>query len=215
MFLVSVLWCTFSLVEGFKEFIYNGLSFYVFNGVYEPSEDALLLADNLEVYESDIVLDMGTGCGIIAILSALRASYVVAIDINPRAVECAKKNARRNGVLNKIDFICGNLFDPLKRGAPFTLVLFNPPYLPCNEEPKERIEHAWAGGVNGRSVIDKFIVDLPKYLDHGGKLLMVQSSLSDLEKTITLLRGIGFQVKLVKEVELFFETIALIKAIKV
>lgn len=199
---------------GFREVIYDGLRFCVFDGVYEPAEDTFLLVDNLNVREGDVVLDMGTGCGILAILSALKASYVVAVDVNPYAVKCAKENAKRNNVLDKIDFICGNLFDPLRMGLCFTLVTFNPPYLP-DEKPKAWFEYAWAGGVDGRSVINDFLRVLPRYLKRGGRLLMVQSSLSDVEKTISLLKESGFKVKVAGKVNLFFEVIALIEAVKV
>ncbi|MEM1660934.1 MAG: class I SAM-dependent methyltransferase [Candidatus Bathyarchaeia archaeon] len=203
------------MVNGLKEVVYGGLRFYVFDGVYEPAEDTFLLADNLDVCEGEIVLDMGTGCGILSVLSALKASFVVAVDINPQAVKCAKENAKRNGVRNKIDFICGNLFDPLRTGLRFTLILFNPPYLPSEEEPKTWIEYAWAGGADGRRVIDRFLMDLPRYLDCGGRLLMVQSSLSDIEKTIKLLEERDFKVEITCRRGLFFETITLIKALKV
>lgn len=203
------------MVAGFKEIVYGDLRFYIFDGVYEPAEDTFLLADNMDVNEDDIVLDMGTGCGILAVLSALKASYVVAIDINPYAVRCAKENARRNSVLSKIDFICGNLFGPLRNGLRFTLILFNPPYLPLEGKPKTWIEYAWAGGVNGRGVIDKFLVALPNHLVYGGRLLMIHSSLSDTEKTIKFLEERGFKVEIIDEIMLFFETITLIRAIKV
>ncbi|MEM2321530.1 MAG: class I SAM-dependent methyltransferase [Candidatus Bathyarchaeia archaeon] len=203
------------MVESFREVVYGGLRFYVFDGVYEPAEDTFLLADNIDVHEGDVVLDMGTGCGILAVLSALKASYVIAVDINPHAVKCAKENAKRNGVLDKLDFICGSLFDPLRVCLRFTLILFNPPYLPSEERPEAWVEYSWAGGVNGRSVIDKFLVFLPGYLDHGGRLLMTQSSLSDVERTIKLLEEKGFKVEIISEIRLFFETIAPIKATKI
>jgi len=212
--LAIVLWCLL-LVGCSRRVVYGSLSFYVFDGVYEPAEDTFLLADNLDVCGGDVVLDMGTGCGILAILSALKASRVVAIDVNPNAVKCAKENARRNDVLDKIDFICGDLFNPLRENLCFTLIIFNPPYLPSEEKPEEWLEYAWAGGVDGRSVIDRFLMALPRHLKHGGRLLMVQSSLSDIEKTITLLRERGFKVEVIKESRLFFEVIALIRAVKI
>lgn len=203
------------MAVGPREFVYKGLRFYIFDDVYEPAEDTFLLADNIDVREDDVVLDMGTGCGILAVLSALKASYVVAVDINPHAIRCAKENAKRNGVSNKIDFICGNLFDPLRDNVRFTLILFNPPYLPSEEEPKTWVEHAWSGGVDGRHIIDSFLKALPRYLAYGGRLLMINSSLSNTEKTIEFLGKKGFKVEIIDEVRLFFETIALIRAVKV
>jgi len=68
---------------------------------------------------------------------------------------------------------------------------------------------------SGRQVINKFIDLLPEYLERGGRLLMVQSTLSNLEETLSLLRDRGFAAEIIDEVKLFFETIALIEAKKV
>lgn len=195
-----------------REFIYDGLRFYISDRVYEPAEDTLLLADNLDVHGGDRVLDVGTGCGILAVLAALRASWVLAVDINPYAVRCARVNAERNGVLDKIDFICGSLFDPLREGLRFDLILFNPPYLPLDDRPGDWLDYAWAGGRDGRSVIDRFLSALPRYLEPGGRLLMVQSSLSDIEKTRSALEFWGFTVDIIDEIKSFFEIIVLMRA---
>lgn len=196
----------------FREIVYGNMRFYVLDGVYEPAEDTFLIAENMDVREGDRVLDMGTGCGILAVLAASRASWVLAVDINPLAVKCARENARRNGLLNKIDFICGSLFDPLREDLRFNLVLFNAPYLPSEEGPRDWLDYAWFGGGDGRSVIDSFLTALPRHLEPGGRLLMVQSSLSDIEKTTLLLKGKGFNVRVIDTVNSFFEVIALIKA---
>ena len=56
-----------------------------------------------EVRETDVVLDMGTGSGVNAILAASKAARVVAVDINPYAVEAAARNAARNGVADRVE----------------------------------------------------------------------------------------------------------------
>lgn len=198
----------------FKEIFYGGLSFLVFDGVYEPAEDTFLLARNLVVHDGERVLDVGTGCGMLAILAAFKASRVLAIDINPYAVRCARENARRNGVLGKIDFICGSLFEPLRANLLFDLILFNAPYLPVEEEPVSWLEYAWAGGRDGRKIIDTFLERFSEHLKPGGRLLLVQSSLSGVEKTISTLADKGYRVEVTDTVKSFFETIVLIKAVK-
>ncbi|MEM2424302.1 MAG: class I SAM-dependent methyltransferase [Candidatus Bathyarchaeia archaeon] len=202
------------LSSGFKRVFYGDLVFYVFSGVYEPSEDTFLLADNLDVCDGEVVLDVGTGCGILAVLSAFKASWVLAVDINPSAVRCARKNAETNDVLGKIDFICGDLFAPLRKGLVFDLVLFNAPYLPTEEEPKDWVEYAWSGGESGRRVLDRFLENVSDHIKRGGRLLLVQSSLSNIEETLIKLGRKGFKAEVIDEVGAFFEVIALIKAIK-
>jgi release factor glutamine methyltransferase len=197
-----------------KEVFYEGLYFHVFDDVYEPSEDTFLLAEKLDVNDGERVLDMGTGCGILAVLSAHKASRVLAVDVNPNAVKCARENARRNNVLEKIDFICGDLFNPIRREQLFDLILFNAPYLPVEEKPKEWVDYAWSGGENGRSVLDRFLNDASDYLKRGGRILIVQSSLSDINKTLLTLRKKGFKAEVTGEKSFFFEVIVLIKAVK-
>src|SRR5688572_18246060 len=71
------------------------------------------------------VLDLGTGSGIGAVFAARKGASVVAVDINPEAVRCARINALLNHVDERIDVRLGDLFEPV-RGEEFDLVLFNP-----------------------------------------------------------------------------------------
>ncbi len=90
--------------------------FLVDENVYEPAEDSFLFAENLEVKEGDRVLDIGTGCGLLAVLAAEKACEVVAIDVNPYAVSCAKQNAKLSAC-SKIAFIRADLFNCATRTA--------------------------------------------------------------------------------------------------
>ena len=190
--------------------------FLVFDDVYEPAEDTFLIAEHLKA--DGYVLEIGTGCGILSILTALKAKHVVATDINPHAAKCAKLNAKINGVSEKIDILVGDLFKPIRENSTFKTILFNAPYLPDggNEEPrfKSPIDYAWSGGKGGRTVIDRFIQQAPKHLKPGGRILLVQSSLSDVEETIRKFRKQGLQARVVAERESFFETITLIEAVR-
>lgn len=185
----------------------------VYEHVYESAEDTILLAERLAVTEDDVVLDVGTGCGILAILAAEKAKRVVAIDINPYAIECAIKNAQKNGVKEKIEFRRGDLFQPIKQNESFNMILFNSPYLPSEpDEEKSWIGKAWAGGPNGRQVIDRFIRDVPNFLADGGKIQLVQSSLSDVNKTIRMFNERNLQAKVAAQVKVAFESIVLVEA---
>lgn len=82
--------------------------------MYEPAEDTFLIAENLSVTDGEKILDMGTGCGILAAIAAEKANRVVAVDVNPHAVNCAKKNADLNGVGVKVEVHQGNLFSSVK-----------------------------------------------------------------------------------------------------
>ena len=75
--------------------------FDVWENVYEPAEDCFLFAENLEVERGAQVIDVGTGCGILGILAADTAAEVVAIDLNPYAVRCAKENSKLNNAATR------------------------------------------------------------------------------------------------------------------
>jgi release factor glutamine methyltransferase len=198
-----------------KKIVFDEFTFFVNKNVYEPAEDTFLLAENLQIEEEDVVLDIGTGCGIFAIISAKKARQVVATDINSHAVNCAKRNAKINNVSNKIEFIIGDLFQPIREGKEFSLITFNAPYLPVDSgEIKDWIDYAWTGGPSGRELIDCFIDNASLHLKDGGKILLVQSTLSDVDKTMKRLREKGFNASIVAEHKVMFETIYLIMAVK-
>jgi len=196
-----------------KILFFDKLVFYVEENVYEPAEDTFLLAENLEVSEEDVVLDVGTGCGMLGILAAKKAREVIAVDINPHAVRCARENAKLNSVLQKMCFLQCDLFGSLRPNKMFTLIIFNAPYLPSKpEEQRAWIELSWAGGPDGREIIDRFIRQVPRYLAENGRVLLVQSSLADIDKTLQMLKEEGLRPKVTAERKVSFETLVIVEA---
>ncbi|MDD1777341.1 MAG: tRNA (adenine(22)-N(1))-methyltransferase TrmK [Candidatus Helarchaeota archaeon] len=195
---------------------YEGLQIEVTNETYNPSDDSYLLAEHLDIMPTDVVLEIGTGCGIIALVAARTARKVIATDISPVAVQCARKNIKTNQLESKIEIRQGDLFSPLKTGERFNLILSNPPYLPESEENHQQgaewLEKAWNGGRSGRKFIDYFIKNCKLYLEPLGRVLMVQSSLSDIPKSCELFQKQGFQVELGETKSFFFEKLVLLKA---
>jgi release factor glutamine methyltransferase len=192
---------------------YKGQKFRAEKGVYEPAEDTFLLADNLDVREGEHILELGTGCGLLAIQAAKSGARVVATDLNPAAVECARSNARANGVSRQIEFRLGDLFDPVKNEC-FDLIAFNPPYLPVPRggELCTSLDRAWEGGPDGRAVIDRFLDGLPEHLEPRGRALFVQSSLSDIGKTLRTLKANGLRAEIAAREKLSFEELFLVRA---
>jgi release factor glutamine methyltransferase len=188
--------------------------FDVCENVYEPAEDSFLFAENLDIEKGSEVLDVGTGCGLLGILAAEKAENVIEIDLNPYAIRCAKENAVLNKVRIKVTFIQASLLSALNKNARFDLILFNAPYLPSAEnEADSWIGRSWAGGINGRQVIDQFISKAPPYLKVNGRILLLQSTLTGVEETIRKFEDHDLKARIKAERKLpFFETLILIEA---
>jgi len=97
---------------------------------YRPAEDTSLLLGHVVRLIEGSALDMGTGSGILAVEAALKpeVTSVLAVDVNPSAIDEAKRRAAENGVSSKISFKVGDLFEGIK--GRFDWIIFNPPYLP-------------------------------------------------------------------------------------
>ena len=188
--------------------------FDVWENVYEPAEDSFLFAENLVVEKGAQVLDVGTGCGILGVLAAEKAATVLAVDLNPYAIRCAKENSVLNKVDSKMAFMQADLLTAFDENATFDLILFNAPYLPAAEHEAETwIGRSWAGGVNGRQVIDRFISQTQLHLKASGRVLLMQSTLANVEETICKFGEHRLKARVKAERKLpFFETLALIEA---
>ncbi|USH00484.1 methyltransferase [Thermococcus argininiproducens] len=186
---------------------YEGLKIKLHPQVYEPAEDTFLLARNLKVKEGDIALDVGTGTGIIALLMARKARFVLGVDVNPIAVELAKENAKINDITN-VQFKLSNLFENVT--GKFDVITFNAPYLPG--EPEEPIDLALVGGETGREVLDSFLEQFDSYLHEKGVVQIVQSSITGIEETLRKLESKGFTPEITAKDRYFFEEIVVISA---
>jgi release factor glutamine methyltransferase len=171
--------------------------------VYKPREDSYFLAEFVDKLVEGRVLDMGTGSGIQAVIAASNPKVleVVAVDVNLIALEVAKKRAKQASVLDKITFICSNLFERVE--GKFHWIIFNPPYLPSEGEADEA---PWTGGETGSEVIERFLRDVKKYLTPNGSVLLLYSSLSNLN-----LDKIDYPIELLAEKNLFYEKLKIVR----
>ncbi|MFF8095268.1 HemK2/MTQ2 family protein methyltransferase [Streptomyces sp. NPDC016675] len=178
----------------------------VLPGVYAPQEDTALLAGALSdesLPPAASVLDVGTGTGALALTAARRGARVTAVDVSWRAVCAARVNAARAGLRIRVRH--GNLFTPV-HGETFDLVLANPPYVPApgGGRPPRGAARAWDAGHDGRLVLDRICREAPALLRPGGVLLLVQSALSDPERTVTQLREAGLKAAVTRRQRIAF-----------
>lgn len=115
------------------------------------------------------VLDIGTGCGIHALLAAAHADRVTATDANPRALNFAAMNAHLNGIAN-VSFAVGSFFEPVK-GQAFDLIVCNPPFVIA--PPSDLLYQS--AGLFDDAVSELVVRQAPAHLNEGGVAVVLVS----------------------------------------
>lgn len=113
--------------------IFAGIEITIFENVYPTTELSELVVECLDhptigVTASTRVLDYGTGTGFLAVHAALRGAKVVALDINPDAIACAKFNAERHRVAERIDFRLSDSLQAIGHDEQFDVILAGIPF---------------------------------------------------------------------------------------
>ena len=147
------------------------------------------------------ILEIGTGsgCVAVAILANAPACRVVATDIQPGNAALAQRNARRNGVEDRLHALEGDLFDPIEgsRGR-FNVICSNPPYIEegaeddlprCIRDYEDPV--ALYGGEDGFRLIAGIIEGGRRWLTDGG-LLALEIGLGQRERVSAILEQYGY-----------------------
>ncbi len=166
--------------------------------IYEPRGDSFLLQKQIKKYckPNDIVLDMGTGSGILAKEAAKYCKKVVAVDVQRGVIAKLKRENHDK----KIKYMVSDLFSNIT--GKFDLIIFNPPYLPEDVKLKDI---TLDGGKKGYELIQKFLCELKDFLKTNGKVLLLFSSLTKKKKVEEFIRKSGFKFKQVAKQKIFFE----------
>lgn len=185
----------------------SGLELVVPPGVLDPriflSSEVLADAIAATAKPGMSVLDLGTGCGIGALVAArLGCRPVVAVDIDPVAARSARANVTLHGADEVVDVRVGDLFEPVA-GERFDLVAFNPPYLPPGRQGPYAVALRSAPGLP-----ERFAAQMGEHLTPAGRALLILSTVGDHDSWLALLRSRGYRIETLLERDRGSETIA-------
>lgn len=145
------------------------------------------IINNLDVKNGDIVLDLATGSGAIALFCADKAKKVYGTDINPKAIEYAKFNAILNNLEDKIEFRIGDLFSPVKN-LKFNYIVWNGPTVaaPSVSNPETTYSLSDFGGRDGADFTRRFIDDVHYFLKKDFTIMWYDSCLGNKKRGVSV-----------------------------
>ena len=180
--------------------------FFVNKGTLIPRPETELLVEkivNIFNKKRITILDIGTGTGciIISLLSELKNSAGTAVDISTKAIEVAKKNARKLKLSDRIKFL-NKTFENLCEKK-FDLIVSNPPYIKRSDiknlsEDIKKFEPRMAldGGIDGLDLIKKVIYKSKKILKING-MLALEIGNEQIKRVSKILIDNKFRIKCV------------------
>ncbi len=148
-------------------------------------------------HEGERVLDMGTGSGVNAILAATQGATVLAVDVNPRALEAARANVARNGVADRVEVRYSDVFSEV--AGIFDLIVFDPPFRWFR--PRDWLESAMTD--EGYDAMTRFFRQARRHLSPGGRMLIFFGTSGDLGHLENLMAAEGFSGEVVARDDLF------------
>jgi release factor glutamine methyltransferase len=166
-------------ITGHREFF--GLDFLVDKRVLIPRPETEILVEQAIAragnYRGPIIVDVGTGCGAIAVSLALHLPHaeIHAVDISKAALKVATRNCLKHGVEDRVKLLVGDLLEPV----PITvdIIVANLPYVLTAEVPQVNTSGfepplALDGGVDGMDMIKRLCLQAHDKLRPAGCLLL-------------------------------------------
>ncbi len=191
-------------ITGEQEFM--GFPFLVNEHVLIPRQDTEVLVEEGMNYAvaGNRVLDLctGSGCILISLMKLVPGLTGVGVDISPKALEVAEKNAKALGI--EAVFLKSDLFEAVE--GTFDLILSNPPYIPT-EVLKDLMEEvrdyepvgALDGKEDGLFFYRKIVRESLEFLRPGGRLLF-EIGFDQGEAVTALMEQAGFtEIRILKD----------------
>jgi release factor glutamine methyltransferase len=189
---------------------FYGLDFILTPDVLIPRPETELLVEKairwLQLHPNKRrVADVGTGSGCIgiAIGKYIPDAHLFMTDISPAALEVARRNAERHGILDQTEWIQGDLLEGL--AEPLDLICANLPYIPTqdlerllvtNHEPRLALD----GGKSGTQVISCLLEEARGRLIAGGMLLLeIEASQGEVIRELAVKEYPQSKVQILKD----------------
>ncbi len=145
-----------------------------------------LVLDTSDLCANDVVFDLYSGIGTLSLLAAKAAKKVIGVESVPQAVEDAKDNARRNGIMN-VEFVAGKAEDVvaglIEEGSRPDVVLLDPPRVGCD-----------------RKVLEAIASGKPRSIAY------VSCNPATLARDLRILSDLGYAIQSVNPVDMFAQT---------
>src|SRR5437867_5959619 len=160
-------------------------------GVFAPTRTSFEVAEGITSKPGDTVIDVGAGSGVLSFVAArLGAGRVFGTEINPRAVEVARRNADLLGLGKAVDFREGSLFEPLQ-GIRADVVIGDVSGIPDDiAAATDWFPGGFSGGPTGAEVSVAMLEDSCSHLAPGGRLYLPTGSIQDEGAVLRVARRI-------------------------
>lgn len=164
---------------------------------YLFSADSVLLANLAKIGVEDSVIDLGTGSGVLAILTAVKkgAKRVVGVEIDSATADMARRSVKMNKLDDKISIITGDVkcIKDFVRAGEFDKAICNPPYFSADDGFGTEGVKATARK-QGDNTIDHFVKAGAYALKNGGDFFVVYKA-DRLVEIVTALHENGLEPK--------------------
>jgi methylase of polypeptide subunit release factors len=160
---------------------FGPMELLVGDATFRPSTISTLLADALVVRPGSVVVDVGCGSGILSIIAAkLGAGHVVGVDAAEGTVEVAGANAAAHGVADRVEFIQGDMFEPLDPDLQPDVIIGDVSGIPDEIAAVSGwFPSGLSGGPTGAELPMRMIEESKRLLKKGGRLFLPTGSLQD------------------------------------
>lgn len=181
---------------------FMGLNFAVDHRVLIPEQDTENLIEEImkETCDGDRILDLctGSGCILLSLLHYSNGSTGVGTDLSRDALDVAQKNAEQLSLQDRCEWREGDLFEAVREGEKFDLIVSNPPYIRsavigglAPEVQAHEPMMALDGGEDGLMFYKRIIPEACQYLVTGG-MLYLEIGYDQAQEVTALMEEAGY-----------------------